>query len=214
MIKGVLFDMDGVLVDSEKFICQAGIAMFREKGLQVQEEDFKPFTGMGENRYLGGVAEKYGFPFDVERDKARTYDIYAKLVKGKLKALKGVYDFIEKCREENLQLAVASSADEVKVKINLKEIDLPVEWFGALIHGNSVEKRKPHPDIFLKAAEELGLDPKNCLVIEDAVSGVEAAKSAGCRCLALTTSFGKEKLSGADWIAKDLSEAPEECINW
>ena len=61
MIKGVLFDMDGVLLDSEEFITRAGILMFKEKGFEVKESDFKPFTGMGENRFLGGVAEKYGY---------------------------------------------------------------------------------------------------------------------------------------------------------
>ncbi len=214
MLQGILFDMDGVLVDSELFICQAGIQMFKEKGLSVKESDFKPFTGMGENKYLGGVAEKYNFPFDVERDKARAYEIYKTLVSGNLQALNGVFDFIERCRQKNLRLAIASSADEVKVKINLQEIGLQAEWFGAIIHGNSVEKRKPHPDVFLKAAEALDLEPNNCLVIEDAVSGVEAAKTAGCKCLALMTSFPGEKLHKADWIAKDLGYAPEECLDW
>jgi beta-phosphoglucomutase len=82
MIKAVLFDMDGVLVDSEDFMCQAGILMFQEKGLIVTKEDFKPFVGMGENRYLGGVAEVYGFPFDVEKDKARAYEIYKVMSRG------------------------------------------------------------------------------------------------------------------------------------
>ena len=67
MIKGVLFDMDGVLVDSEAFICRAGIAMFAEMGYKVSEEDFKPFTGMGENMYLGGVAKKHGIPLTLKR---------------------------------------------------------------------------------------------------------------------------------------------------
>jgi HAD superfamily hydrolase (TIGR01509 family) len=214
MLQGILFDMDGVLVDSELFICQAGIQMFKEKGLSVKESDFKPFTGMGENKYLGGVAKKYNFPFEVERDKARTYEIYKNLVSGKLKALNGVFTFIERCRQKNLKLAIASSADDVKVRINLHEIGLPTDWFGAIIHGNSVEKRKPHPDVFLKAAEELGVNPKNCLVIEDAVSGVEAAKTAGSKCLALATSFPKEKLHKADWISDDLGNAPMDCLNW
>jgi len=90
MIEAVLFDMDGVLVDSEEFICKAAILMYKEKGLLVFEEDFTPFIGMGEDRYLGGVAEKYGFPFDVARDKKRTYDIYQEITKGMLKSLPGV----------------------------------------------------------------------------------------------------------------------------
>jgi beta-phosphoglucomutase len=214
MIKGVLFDMDGVLVDSEEFICRAGIEMFKEKGLQVKPEDFKQFTGMGEDRYLGGVAEKYGFPFDVATDKARTYEIYKELVNGRLKALPGVYDFIEKCLDRELKMAVASSADEVKVMINLKEIALDPSLFGAIINGNQVERKKPFPDIFIKAAEELKLGPEECLVVEDAVSGVRAAKEAGSRCLALTTSFDESRLGEADWIAADLSQATDECLDW
>jgi beta-phosphoglucomutase len=214
MIKGVLFDMDGVLVDSEEFICRAGIEMFKEKGLQVKPEDFKPFTGMGEDRYLGGVAEKYGFSFDVAKDKARTYDIYKELVKGKLKALPGVYAFINRCRGSGLKMAVASSADEVKVMINLEEIELDPSLFGAIINGNQVERKKPFPDIFIRAAEELKLSPEECLVVEDAVSGVRAAKEAGSKCLALTTSFEKSRLGEADWIAADLSQVPDECLNW
>ena len=206
--------MDGVLVDSEEFICRAGIEMFREKGLQVNPGDFKPFTGMGENRYLGGVAEKYGFPFDVDKDKARTYEIYKKIVNGRLKALPGVYDFIKSCRERGLKMAVASSADEVKVMINLEEIELDPSLFGAIINGNHVERKKPYPDIFIRAAEELKLGSEECLVVEDAVSGVRAAKEAGSRCLALTTSFEKSRLDEADWIAADLSQAPDECLNW
>jgi beta-phosphoglucomutase len=169
---------------------------------------------MGENRYLGGVAEKYGFPFDVDKDKARTYEIYKELVSGRLKALPGVYDFIEKCRDRGLKMAVASSADEVKVMINLEEIELDPSLFGAIINGNHVERKKPYPDIFIRAAEELKLGPEECLVVEDAVSGVRAAKEAGSRCLALTTSFDESRLGEADWIAADLSQVPDECLNW
>lgn len=206
--------MDGVLVDSEEYICRAGIEMFREKGLQVNPEDFKPFTGMGENRYLGGVAEKYGYPFELEKDKARTYEIYKEIVHGRLKALPGVFDFMDKCRNMGLKMAVASSADEVKVMINLYEIGLDTSLFGAIINGLQVENKKPFPDIFIRAAEELKLGPKECLVVEDAVSGVRAAKEAGSRCLALTTSFDRSRLTEADWIARDLSQAPDECLNW
>ncbi len=214
MIKGVLFDMDGVLVDSEEYICQAGIEMFREKGMAVTGEDFRPFTGMGEDRYLGGVAEKYGIPFDADRDKARTYDIYREIVHGKLNALPGVFDFIEKCRKLGLRMAVASSADEIKVITNLEEIGLAPSLFGVVINGQQVERKKPFPDIFLKASAQINLGPRQCLVVEDAVSGVKAAKEAGCRCLALTTSFSASELSAADWIARDLSEAPTECLKW
>ncbi len=213
-IKGVLFDMDGVLVDSEKFICEAATRMFAEHCVYVEAEDFVPFVGTGENRYLGGVAEKYHFPFDLEQDKTRTYEIYAELVKGKLKPLSGVISFITNCRQRGLKLAVATSADEVKMEINLREIGIPAETFDATINGLEVINKKPDPEIFVKAALKLGLKPEQCLVVEDAVNGIKAAKAAGCKCLGLTTTFTSEELSEADWIAKDLSDVSQETINW
>lgn len=213
-IEAVLFDMDGVLVDSEAYIRQAAMDMFLEKGHQVAPEDFLPFTGMGENRYLGGVAEKHGIPFDLEKDKARTYEIYAELVKGKLDPLDGVHDFISNCRERGLKLAVASSADPVKVNINLEEIGLERKLFQAIVTGLDIEHKKPAPDIFLKAARLLDVDPAHCLVVEDAVSGVAAGRAAGARVLALTTSFSAGELSGADWITSTLASAGHEVLNW
>ena len=214
MIKGVLFDMDGVLLDSEEYITRAGILMFREKGFEVQESDFKPFTGMGENRFLGGVAEKYAIPFDLEKDKARAYAIYEQITRGKLEPLKGVREFIDRCRRRHLKLAVATSADEVKMRINLRETGLKEELFDTLVNGLEVEHKKPHPEIYLLAAKRLGLAPADCLVVEDAISGMKAAKAAGCKCLAITSSFRAEDFDQADWVVPDLSEAPEECTNW
>ncbi len=213
-IEAVLFDMDGVLVDSEAYICRAGMAMFAEKGYPVLAEDFLPFTGMGENRYLGGVAEKHKIPFDLEKDKARTYEIYAALVRGKLSPLDGVHDFIGKCKNRELKMAVASSADPVKVNINLKEIGLDSKLFQAVVTGLDIEHKKPAPDIFLKAAKLMGADPKRCLVVEDAISGVAAGKAAGARVLALTTSFSSRELAGADWITETLATAGDEVVEW
>lgn len=214
MIKGVLFDMDGVLLDSEEYITRAGVMMFREKGYAVIESDFKPFTGMGENRFLGGIAEKYGIPFDLEKDKARAYSIYEQITRGRLRPLQGVREFIERCRRKNLKLAVATSADEVKMRINLRETGLQESLFDALVNGLEVEHKKPHPEIYLLAAKRLNLNPQACLVVEDALSGMKAAVAAGCKCLAVTSSFKAEELGLADWVVNNLSEAPEECIQW
>ena len=213
-LKAVLFDMDGVLLDSEEYICRAGIMMFKEKGYDVSPDDFLEFTGMGENRYLGGVAEKNGIPFQLERDKARTYEIYGEIVRGRLEPFEGVVEFIEKCREMDLKLAVASSADPPKVNINLDEIGIPASTFGSVVTGLDIEHKKPSPDIFLKAAENLGVKATECLVIEDAISGVAAGKAAGAKVLALTTSFPAEELSAADWIAALLTDVGDEVLDW
>lgn len=214
MIRGVLFDMDGVLVDSEAFICRAAIMMFGYLGVKVEENDFLPFVGMGENRYIGGVAEKYGVQLDIEQAKARTYAVYETIARNKLKALPGVHEFVNRCRERGLKLALATSADRVKMEVNLKEIGLPEKTFQAIVQGLDVQRKKPFPDIYRKAAEKLDLPPSQCLVVEDAVSGVKAALSAGCRCLALTTSFTAGDLSEADWVCSTLLNVPDEALNW
>lgn len=214
MLKAVLFDMDGVLVDSEEFICKAAIEMFREKGLIVQPEDFIPFVGTGENRYIGGVAEKYNFHVDIQEVKKRTYEIYGTIVRNKLKPLPGVKEFINSCKDRNLKIAVATSADEVKMRINLREIGLPVETFDVTVNGLQIERKKPYPDIYLKAAELLGVPPENCLVVEDAPSGIKAARAAGMKCLAVMSSFSEKELKDADWIVKNLTLVPKKVLEY
>lgn len=214
MIKGVLFDMDGVLVDSEPFICKAAIMMFEELGVKVMPEDFHPFVGMGENRYIGGVAEKHGVNIDIEKVKARTYEIYEIIVRGNISALPGAHEFISECRKRGFRLALATSADRVKMEVNLREIGLPSATFNFIVTGLDVSNKKPFPDIYVKAAEGIDLEPEECLVIEDAISGIKAGKAAGCRCLAVTSSFDAKALAEADWICGSLNDVPEEAINW
>jgi HAD superfamily hydrolase (TIGR01509 family) len=208
--------MDGVLVESEPFIAEAAVRMLAEKGVTVRPDDFRPFIGMGEDRFLGGVAEARGVALDLPRDKARTYEIYLDLIPGRLEPLPGVAEFIARCRGLALRLAVASSADRVKVEGNLRELGLPAGTFDALVVGEDIARKKPAPDIFEEAARRLGLAPSACLVIEDAISGARAAKAAGSRCLGLTTSFGAEQLvaAGADWTAATLAEAPYDVLCW
>jgi HAD superfamily hydrolase (TIGR01509 family) len=214
MIKGVLFDMDGVLVDSENFMSQAAIIMFSEFSITASPEDFKPFVGMGENKYLGGVAAKYGIDINIQHAKARAYEIYEEIVRGKLSPLPGALSIIKKCRDKGLMIALATSADQVKMEVNLKETGISPDLFHSIITGQDVVKKKPAPDIYLKAASSLGLSPENCLVVEDAVSGIKAGKTAGCKCLVVRSSIDKEKLKEADWVCESLLNVPEEALNW
>jgi beta-phosphoglucomutase len=208
-IRGIIFDMDGVLCDSEPLICEAAGRMFRERGVQVQPEDFRPFIGTGEDRFIGGVAEKYGVKLDLAVDKARTYAIYLEIIRGRLQPMNGVGAFLAACRARGLRLAVASSADEVKVAANLAEIGFPPATFDAVLNGLMVTRKKPAPDIFLLAAERIGLPPAACLVAEDAPSGLRAAQAAGCAALGVRTSFDDATLraAGASWTVRDLVEA-------
>ncbi len=205
---GILFDMDGVLLDSEEYICQAAIAYFTERGVAVSPEDFLPFVGAGENRYIGGVAEKYGIAIpDITEAKRRTYELYAELVHGRLKPYPGVVEFIDGCRERGLAMAVATSADRTKMEINLHETGLDHSSFSALINGLDLERKKPFPDIYLMAARQIGCDITSCIVFEDAVNGVQAAKAAGAYCIGILSGFpaGELLAAGADEVVPDFN---------
>lgn len=212
--KGIIFDMDGVLLDSEPYIIEAVTQMFDEFGLKITAEDFHPYTGTGERNCIRRMAENYDFLIDLEKATTRTYDIYLELINGKLNPLPGAKEFINNCKKLGKKVAIATSADIRKAVGNLAEIKIPPETFDAIITANNVTHTKPAPDIFLLAAENLGLDPTECLVVEDALSGIQAAKAAGAKCLAITSSFTPEILISADFYAPNLAHVPAEAVNW
>jgi len=200
----VIFDMDGVLTDSEPLICAAAIQMFKEQGRRVQPEDFRPFVGTGENRYLGGVAERHGMVLNIAAAKQRTYEIYLAMVPTALRAYPGAVALVHACRAAGLATAVASSADRIKVEANLNAIGLPAVSWGAVVTAEDVTHRKPAPDIFLCAATRLAVKPRHCTVIEDAISGIQAARAAGMRCVAVTQTFPAAELTEADLVRPSI----------
>lgn len=205
--RAVLFDMDGVLVDSEAVIAEAAVAMFaRDHGLAVRAADFLPFVGTGEARYLGGVAGRYGLVLDLEEAKRSVYVIYFELIRGRLAEIPGARAYLRACRDRGLKVAIATSADRAKMAANLLELGLVEADFDAIVTGLDVVRKKPFPDIYLEASRRVGVPPAECLVVEDAVEGVRAAKAAGCACLGLSTTFPSAELlaAGADAVASDL----------
>lgn len=211
MVKAYIFDMDGVLCDSEAVIAAAACRMFKERyGVAVTAKDFEPFVGTGEDRYLNGVAQNVGISLTMPDDKAETYRLYAEIARGKLQPIRGVVEFLCAAHEKGILLAVATSADEFKMNVNLAAIGVEKTLFAACVTGEQIENKKPAADIFLKAAERLGCTPDECVVFEDAVKGVQAAKAAGMRCVGITSSFSAELLAenGADWTAPDFTALP------
>lgn len=198
--QAAIFDMDGVLCDSEPLINAAAIAMFRELGQPVEPEDFLPFVGTGENRYIGGVAEKYGLRLDLAAAKHRTYELYLELVPRELRVFPGAVELVHACRAAGLKTAVASSADRIKVAANLNHIGLPPAGFDAVVCAEDCERRKPFPDLFLEALRRMQVAPAHGVVFEDAVNGIEAALAAGAHCVALATSFPRERLQRAHLV--------------
>ena len=205
MIKGIIFDMDGVLVDSEPVILEASIRGLKEYGVNARHDDFKPFVGAGEDKFIGGVSEKYGVTYKLEMKK-RVYEIYLDIVKDKIKLYDNVNKTIEKLYEKGYKLCLASSADMIKINANLMEAGIKKDYFVSVLGSEDVINKKPDPEIFLLAGKNMNIDNKNLMVIEDSINGIKAAKKANMKACAITTSFNKEKLigAGADFVVDDI----------
>ncbi|XP_061371915.1 protein SUPPRESSOR OF QUENCHING 1, chloroplastic isoform X2 [Gastrolobium bilobum] len=199
-VSAVLFDMDGVLCNSEEPSRRAAVDVFAEMGVQVTVDDFVPFMGTGEANFLGGVASVKGVKgFDPEAAKKRFFEIYldkyAKPDSGI--GFPGAIELISQCKSKGLKVAVASSADRIKVDANLAAAGLPLSMFDAIVSADAFENLKPAPDIFLAASRILNVPPSECIVIEDALAGVQAAKAAQMRCIAVRTTLADEVLESA-----------------
>ncbi|KAF3453177.1 hypothetical protein FNV43_RR03614 [Rhamnella rubrinervis] len=208
-VSAVLFDMDGVLCDSEEPSRRAAVDVFAELGVEVTVEDFVPFMGTGEANFLGGVASVKGVKgFNPEAAKKRFFEIYldkyAKPNSGI--GFPGALELITQCKSKGLKVAVASSADRIKVDANLAAAALPLSMFDAIVSADAFEKLKPAPDIFFAASKILKVPTSECIVIEDALAGVQAAKAAGMRCIAVTTTLSEETLrtAGPSLIRNDI----------
>ena len=204
----VIMDMDGTLVDSEPAIRRASAEALLLWGIHAEEEAFRPFSGMGDDKFIGGVSEQYGVPYD-KAMKEKAYEIYFAHASEWIHVFPWSRPLIEKLHKAGYALAVASASDLSKVSCNIGCIGMDSSLFHAIITGSDVQRKKPAPDIFLKAAEKAAFDPSDSVVLEDAVSGVMAAKSAGMTCIAVTTTFSEDALrqAGADFVVSDLGNA-------
>ena len=191
--KAILFDMDGVLIESEFLMRHSAIQALAEWGIQAKHEDFREFTGMGEDMFVGGVAQKYGHTYTYDM-KDRAYDYFGAQVKELAHVPEGVKEMLMALHEKGLIMAVCSAADLRKVRYNIQAIGVDESIFSALVTGSDVERKKPFPDIYLKGASLVGVDPKDCLVVEDAVSGIKAAHAAGMDAVGVPTTFSREEL--------------------
>lgn len=213
---GIIFDMDGVLVDSEYAMREAAIRALRRYGAKASHEDFYEFTGMGEDSFIGGVARKHGLEYTLAM-KDLAYEIYVDECLDLVVLPHDVPDMLKALRASGLfRLAVASSSDRVKVSANLRRIGVDDSFFDAVVTGSDVVRKKPFPDIFLKAAGLIGVEPSRCIVLEDAVSGLQAAKDAGMSRIGVCSFFDAETLSKKEpnYIIPDMSEAYQKILEW
>jgi len=209
---GLIFDVDGVIADTEAVNARASIRAFEDlfgiKG--VKREDFEAGLGRGAEEYVKAAAGIHGLELTEEQVSKATQlrqEYFLNILSEEpLPPFPGVLELMGKAMQsQDFRVAVATSGTLEKSRVVLKSAKIPFERM-VYITGSDVKNKKPNPELFLLAAERIGIDPANCVVIEDAPNGVQAAKAAGAKCIAVTNSTNATNLSQADLVCDSLEQ--------
>jgi beta-phosphoglucomutase len=209
--RAVLWDLDGVVVDTGEFHYLAWDEVLAEAGLPFSRQFFQATFGMNNagilTRLLGHEPPADQLTFISERKEER----FRQIIHGQVRPLPGVVQALQWFKRHGFKQAIASSAPPANIDFLIDELRLRA-YFEAIVSGYDLPG-KPAPDVFLLAARRLAVDPIGCLVIEDAVAGVEGAKRANIKCLAVTTTNPIEKLHRADRVVDSLTVLSATLIN-
>jgi beta-phosphoglucomutase family hydrolase len=204
MIRAVLWDMDGVLADTAPFHYQAWRELFVSVGRDLSQEEFQSTFGLRNDDILRATLGE--LPEARLRELGqRKEEIFREAIKGKTTPLPGTLELVQRLRDAGVRQAVVSSAPRQNVETILQSLGLTGE-FQALIAEEDAERGKPDPQGYLVAAVRLGVAPADCVVIEDAPGGVEAAKRAGMRCIGLAAGREPDALAQADLVVAGLKD--------
>lgn len=203
--KGVIFDLDGVLIDTGQFHRQSWYDLAREEDFEMSDELFYSTFGMQNYQIIPKLVRRDLTAEDIERMSEWKERRYRELISGKLTLQEGARGLIDELKSNGFLLAIGTSAPQANLAFMLEHTGVD-DCFDAYVTGEEVSNSKPAPDTFLKAAEKLSLAPGCCLVVEDAVQGVQAGKKAGMKVVAVCTTRQREDLEEADLIVDSLGE--------
>ena len=202
---GVIFDLDGVLVDSGWAHKQSWYDLAEKEGFSMTDEFFYSTFGMQNYQIIPMLLGRDASSGEVDRLSDWKERRYREIIEEKLAPSEGTKSLLIDLKNEDFLLAVGSSAPWANLELVLERTDL-MYYFDAYVSGEDVTNGKPAPDTFLKAAEKLSLGAESCVVVEDAVQGVEAGKAAGMQVVAVTTTRKRADLHRADIIVDSLAQ--------
>lgn len=206
-MKAVIFDMDGVLVDSQPYHFKADIDTMAEYGVIKDQKFYESFAGTLTADRMRTLKEMFGLDVPVEEMTIKRENMILDIMgKEDIKPVSGIPEFLRSIKEKGLTTAVASSSDYKLINLILDRLKI-AQYFDSVTSGSDVKRGKPSPDVFLLAAERIGIEPSECLVVEDSENGVKAAKAAGMKALGyINPTSGKQDLSLADFITDDFKK--------
>jgi beta-phosphoglucomutase family hydrolase len=203
--RAVIWDMDGIIIDSAPYHLKAWQEVFSKRGLNFTGGDFHSSFGMRNDTIIGGFLGEGASGEEIAaigREKEASFRLK---IRQNPRPLPGVVALMAALAERGLKMAIASSAPRENIELVIDTLDI-ARHFLVIISEKDVTRGKPEPDGYLLAAKRLGVKPENCLVIEDAIVGVIAARRAGMHCLAVTNSHPRDSLSDADLVVDSLEE--------
>lgn len=204
MAKAVLFDLDGVLVDSAPYHFQAWRELFRQVGREYGEKEFGETFGLRNDailRYMLGERPRE----EMARLAVGKEELFRAQIGGRIEAGAGASELVGRLKAAGLALAIVTSTPRANVELILGALGLD-DAFPVIVAEEDVRRGKPDPEGFLRAAQRLGVPPVECVVLEDAPEGIEAAKAAGMRCVGVATSRSVEALGQADLVVERLDD--------
>ena len=216
MTSGILFDFNGVIVDDEPQHCDALIATLAEYGYALDRDTYyREYLGFDDRECFRFSFQRMGRPLDdsaLQQAIARKHTEYERSIRASMRLVPGVSDFIENAALDGFQLAIVSGALRREIELVLSLAGL-TPHFSEIIAAEDVAACKPDPQGFNRALERLDLSPKRCVVVEDSLPGLTAARAAGLRCAVVTTShaedaFGQADLVWRDFVGHEAAELP------
>ncbi len=204
-LEAVLWDLDGVIADTGLYHCRAWQDVFHKRGVNFTDDDFKCHFGQGNDTIIRSALGGSISPKELDIIASEKEENYRRRVAQNIKPLPGAIELIRALKEYNIKEAIASSAPLENIQLIIRGLGINInECFQTIVWGREVAESKPSPQVFLLAARKLGTEPQNCVVIEDAVAGVAAAKRDGMKCVAVTNSHPRNSLKEADLIVDTL----------
>ncbi len=201
-IQAVIFDMDGVIVNSEPLHFEAEKTILQTHGIEAPWEKWGMFAGLTDAKIFQYIVENFTHGnYSAEYLLAAKYKIFLKLLSEKLEPIPGAIDFIHWCRSRFLKIALTTSSIKHVQETIFQRFDLN-PFFDVIVTEEWIQHCKPHPEPYLKTVQALQLPASHCLVVEDSLNGIKSAKEAGCYVAGITTTFPAEQLraAGADFV--------------
>jgi beta-phosphoglucomutase family hydrolase len=200
----VLWDMDGVLVDTAELHYQTWKQTLADYGVPFSRQIFNEFFGMNNEQTLTGILGRPPEPSFLQEASDHKEDKFRKSIHGQIELYPGVRKLLQELQRAGVIQAIASSAPQENIDALVYELNM-ASFFQAIVSGCELNS-KPDPATFLLAAERLGVKPQRCVVIEDALHGIEAARRAGMKCIAVATTHPIDLLSQADLVVGSINE--------